>query len=556
MLQALRCWSAHTQTIDFIEDRLDDDLKLSFEEHLKACPACNKRTHELLNHYQLLQLEGCEDLLRRRLKLESELKLGRRFLGRLVSISALALCLLYISMLPRIEWLTWPKPKVLLQRQQSLRDASPVYMALVAKPQPVTAKPVIEELKPEPELILPKPKAKPKPAPKKPAKAPVIKVAKPAPKKPIKKAPRPVKLVDMHPILFVAQAKPKAIDPNLPKAVQEALGRLGVDPGFRYGELTFYPVVDHSAGDQPKDRRGSRRIATMALGELEQARPSRVVLNSVKHRNTFPVLQGTLLPAPWGWRIARQTSMSFGERESHCVVFSLADPDLLLLNVLDKRVQFRKTLVTPCMLLPSQARLALALGADNGTVRELVWKFFLEEGDWPRNKLGRFKIHADTRSTSKMLRQLKLRFSSMETEMRELSRRLRKYFVATKGLRGLAASLGERVCSIDVFSSPDDTLAALDTLLISLAVEAFEYSLFHPLMGSVRPLMKNRREHQAIHQLLMRNLLLAKRQSPKVFTAVVNKKGLESGLRVELGADCKVKHAVLIKTRGLAMSGR
>ncbi|MDF1661781.1 MAG: hypothetical protein P1V97_08405 [Planctomycetota bacterium] len=535
----------------YADNCLEDIDRKWIRKHINHCQSCESRLTQHRSQLATLATLGFDDLLRVRLELEAELAPTTRLSRHVLALIMLGLCLffLYGASLILVDWLH-PNPKLSSDANliTVLSADSPVMPEKTINPgitptenqapetNEVTASTILAQ------IPVPKPQT-PNPAPPVRPKTPAAKVQvipKPAPPK--------IPAVYTYPRLILLSKTPDRSPNSPPKAIAEVLARLGVENGFRYGEMLFFPIVDNTEND--KTRLKASRLPYNYVEELSPPFPSKLVASRVMRRESWPFTQGLMLEAPWGWRIVRNGPLSMRENSALISVISISDPDVLFLERLGTRYKrFRRKQLPVPPMAPSRVRRALILEESNGHVRRALWDSFLNGSDVvARNSKDPF-VPADSLKSQKLARALKIRRLAIETEITELNRRLRHIFVAMKGLRGIAMSMGEKTYSLDIFPDANRTLRALPSLVQGLALDAFESSLYTPLSGSGRALLKERTETTDIHRLLLgltRNL----KGSPEDGYKYIHKeRGLKSAFRLTLESKKRISHLVILKDR-------
>jgi hypothetical protein len=543
----------------YADNRLENAERRRIRRHLNKCKNCEKYLFHHRSRLATLATVGLDDLLRVRLQLELELTRVRRFGQKIASLMLLSICVSFLYFGSHLA----------ARHFQSTQDPSdsPLGLASIAvissttpsSPNSPRPAPVLKTLSKNTGIALGvgkkmtiKPPAgasvSPKPRPKKRSPEPPIKEVIKVPN-PIK--PRPQKLnwrSHPKPRLYVVIKALKSIvrdHSGPPKEIAKQLARLGVSAGYRYGEMLFFPVLDKSEADQVKF--ASSRLPINVIEELSPPFPSRVAASCLGRRQPWPFLPGSLLSLPWGWRIVRDGPQDLTATQIISVI-SISDPDVLLLERLGSRYnRFRKVL-HPCPIMaPKSVRQGLMLKQSNGHIRRLLWDAFLNGSDGvPRQSRDPF-VPANSRKSQKLARSLKARRLAIETEIMELNRRLRHLFVLEKGLRGVAMSLGDRAYSVDLFASPKDTLRAMPILVQGMALEAFEASLYTPIAGNSRALLKRRTETLGIHQLLIGLTRNLKGNPNDGYLYQHKDKALQSVMQLKLDRKKQFKHGIILK---------
>ncbi|RMG11845.1 MAG: hypothetical protein D6731_14925, partial [Planctomycetota bacterium] len=227
--------------------------------------------------------------------------------------------------------------------------------------------------------------------------------------------------------------------PPLPLALRDRLERLRLSEGLAYRGLVFHFVQDPDGGDRlPR----LKKAAPPRVRELRPVDPELVAVRPPRGRSSELLLAGELLDAPHGTRVVLADAPfgSSGRKVRVRPVVGLSEVPARSAPVLRAPV-----------LLPSSARFALLAG---DPARATVG--FLETLD---------------RGTVGGVHRLRLELDRFEGEARTLEQRLRARLRNTRGLRGLALSLGERPRSIDLFRSARAFAAALPKLLRAALLE-------------------------------------------------------------------------------------
>lgn len=546
-----QCLRARPLLPHYADNCLEDIDRKWIRKHINECQSCESRLTQHRSQLATLATLGMDDLLRVRLDLEAELATSSRFFRHFLALIMIGLCLcfLYGAGQILIEWLHPPAVQSSSANLVTVLSAnSPVMPEKIFSPlsspgksgepgkSEVTASTILAQIPvPKPQTPKPQPQAKVKVPP---AKVQVI----PTP------APPKIPRVYTYPQMLLLAKTPDKSPNSPPKAVADVLARLGVEAGFRYGEMLFFPIVDSTEND--KTRLRASRLPYNYVEELSPPFPSKLVASRVMRRGSWPFTQGLMLEAPWGWRIVRSGPSVLGNGSAVISVISISDPDVLFLERLGNRYKrFRRKQLPVPPMAPSRVRRALMLGQSNGHARRALWDSFLSGSDGVgRNFKGPF-VPADSLKSQKLARALKIRRLAIETEITELNRRLRHIFVTKKGLRGIAMSMGEKTYSIDVFPDANLTLRALPSLVQGLALDAFESSLYTPLSGSGRALLKERTETTDIHRLLLGLTRNLKGNWEDGYTYVHSERGLKSALRLTLENKKRLSHLVILKDR-------
>ncbi|MEZ6183627.1 MAG: zf-HC2 domain-containing protein [Planctomycetota bacterium] len=281
-----------------------------------------------------------------------------------------------------------------------------------------TAPAALPEPEPEPVAVA----AAPAEAPAEP-EAPVA-VAEPDPE-PMAAAPAPAKPKDA--------AKPEPLP--LPDAVANALARWKVGEGLAYKGLEFYFVVDPSG----RDRLGGGSLALVRAEEDRPARPDRLVLEAPRGARRYVGLVGELVEAPYGLRVL-VASAPFR-----------SDPAEVLPISFDGLTRRATPLLKGPLILPSVARKELIQGRRQEAVAELL------------------QLLNDPSLLE--FRRLRDELARLESDARELERRLRGLLASQRGLRGLGYSVSNEARALDLFPSATQLGAALPRLLRTALLE-------------------------------------------------------------------------------------
>lgn len=534
----------------YADNGLEDLERKWIREHLNHCDACQSRLTEHRSQIATLATLGLDDLLRVRLDLEAELSGPKRFLRTVSALLMLGLCLFFLhsSLLLAIE-LFYPNPAKSPQANLILvlsADSPVMPEKITLSNEALPKAPLKSGASSDPAATILS--QIPVPEPKTPKQAPLQKSPEPAPK--AEMIPKPVApkkpFVYDYPRLVLLAKTPDNSPKGPPKAVADVLARLGIEPGFRYGEMLFFPIVDNTENDQTRLR--ATRLAFHYLEELNPPFPSRILASRVSRRETWPFLPGLLLEAPWGWRIVRRGPVALSDGQTLIPVISVSDPDVLFLERLGVRVKrFRRKQVPVPPMAPRRVRRTLLTGKSSGITRRAVWDSFLDGDDGvPKSSKDPF-VPADSLKSQKLARVLRIRRIAIETEISDLNRRLRHNFASKRGLRGVAMSIGDKAYSIDVFPDGHQTIRALPSLVQGLALDAFESSQYTPLAGSGRALLKERVETTDIHRLLLGLTRNLKGRVEDGYSYINKERGLKSVFRLELQSEKRLAHLVILK---------
>jgi hypothetical protein len=534
----------------YADNQLEKDERKKIRKHLDHCESCQRLLFQHRSQMATLATLGLDDLLRVRLLLEAELWSPARWSQRLFALLLLAICGLFVYFsIEVIQQKPLPSSRTTPSGPLVISVFTPAPVAKVSPkvkviplPQAVSVQDKvpdpIAELAPAPELtVIPKPTLplplKPSPAKKAPAKV---------------DEPKLLTGAALFPRMFVSVPKASNAPKSPPKAILGRLGRLGLGSGFRYGELLFFPIIDQTEFDL--SRLKASRLPMSGIAETSPPFPTRILVSRLGRRETWPLMPGLLVEAPWGWRIVRH-GLEKLDQQAIVTVIPIVDPDVLFLERLGSRFRrFRRKNLLAAPMAPLKVRRALMRQESNGHVRRALWDSFLDGSDGiDPNSKSPF-VPANTLKSHKLTRSFKIRRLAIESEITELSRRLRHIFVLQKGLRGIALSMGDKPYSLDIFGGPIDTLRAISSLLQGLALDAFEASLYTPISGSGRALLKRRTETQGLHQLLLgltRNLKSV--SDPHRFSYEHPDKALKSTFLLTLSADQRrIKHLIIVKS--------
>jgi hypothetical protein len=232
----------------------------------------------------------------------------------------------------------------------------------------------------------------------------------------------------------------------LPAATINFLERLRFSQGLGYRGITFFFVQD----PEGRDRLPAQKNATLPqVFEERKSLPTGVVVRPPKGRKAS-VLLGELLDAPLGLRIASNSERVSSRASVGCVAVAW--------DAMQRGK--RETILSAPVLAPTQARLALIEDAQPGPVAILLSQL--------------------THNAFSETQRLRLELNRLESEARQLERRLRARIRGTRGLRGVAITLGGGAKWIDLFSSSRDVAEVFPKLIRSALLEMHLAGSFGP----------------------------------------------------------------------------
>lgn len=429
----LDCARARQQLDERLEGPLDPAQETALQEHLSGCPACQRAQLDLERAMAALSVLSPDDLERLRAPmrepgLDASSLTGALAVGLVVGVVVLVVFL--------FAWRVQPEPPPEPPQQEApvaLRvplpevgaelgvEADPSYEVLIEE-EAEAAPAALEAAAPEPVVVAAAPAPKPAAQPEQPQ--PPAPQPQPKPKQPAPKQPKPA-------------AKPLA--PPLPEDAQSFLARLQMADGLRYRGVTLFFLRD-PAGTRRLS--GSRSQGLVRVAEERPGAAKQVVVRPPRGRSVAYLLLGELLDAPYGLRFA-STTRRLRMRNELPVEAVNYDP-------LARRSP--KPLLKGPVLLPSTARLAMIRQAQPGAVALL--------------------LQALNDPELKPLDRLRIELGEVESEARELERRVRAIARDTRGLCGVGITVGDQARSIDLFAGERLLTASLGKLLRSALLEA------------------------------------------------------------------------------------
>ena len=410
----------------YFDGELEPAERAATEEHLAECAQCAEGYQALERALKALTSLTAEDLAR--LRGETD-ELDPRPLSRAV-FAALAAVLLMIG---GFAWVTTrgttPPPSPAPIQSATLGAPTidfplPAVGAVVGvevdpeAPRPLPAELVVPA--PEPVEVLIATVEPPEVVEAEPVRSPEqeggIPVVRPVARRAVPPIPAPPKVVA------------KKIT-QLPERTQAFFKRLQIASGISYRGVTLFFIRD----PEGRDRLAASRTPVLpAVREDSPLKPERAV---VRPARATLLLAGELLDAPLGLRIAPRTEVLRAGKTSVDVLAVAWDG-------LKRRPE---PLLKAPVVLPSAARLALLRDDQPGPVA-----VFLQALSHP---------------TFSETRRLANELARIESEARELERRLRARVEKTRGLRGVAISVDGTPRSLDVFASGDEFAVAFPKLL-------------------------------------------------------------------------------------------
>lgn len=556
--------------------------------HRQRCDPCHETLTGFETEYSLLSERGCEELLLARLELEQELALGPHLRRRALALAAgvfalaaLALTLIAVLRPPREPVSPRPLVQIALSAEpvvplselgiaalrveagRVVEPAAPAPVDSTTTPLAETAPTLAEGLAAGPtpdatealrataktpsdssaapsELKPARPETESEePDEPEPAGPPAPEGATPAPMAP---GPAPPKPGDKPP---AKPARPKPAptrpDPKLPERTARLLARLSVKPGFLYGELLIFPVVDVAATDRARAR-SFHRVPERFVHATNPALPGLLVVQPRPGHDSWPVLEGLLVKVDESWRIVTAgAAIPSAGATVRCM--SVCDPDLLL-DRLDRRPR-RDRGTAPPPFAPVATRRALLEGRDHAAARLGVLALMADEV----TTLDPGAAARNPRTIARLHQHLKELVVSFEPEARELCRRLKAHFAEVPGLRGVALSLGNRPASIDLRRSPDEVLVLLDSLIRGAIVEGFHKNLLTPFGLSGQALLSGREETVDLHRVSLGLLRKLRRVGASAKFSMAVKRPLDCVARVTLDEDGRVLEGLVLARR-------
>jgi len=260
------------------------------------------------------------------------------------------------------------------------------------------------------------------------APEPIAKVEPQPEPKPVAVAPKPKKQPKKKPELL-----------PLPASVAKAMARWKVANGIGYKGLELYFVQDATA----RDKLGAGSLALTRPKEVNPPRPDLITLKPPRAVRGYVWLAGELVEAPYGLRVlSRSAQLASGELEVLPLSF-------------DGLTRRQTPILKSPLLLPSVARKELAQGRGQQSLAELL------------------QLLNDPSLLE--FRRLRDELARLESDARELERRLRGVLSRERGLRGLGYSIGTKARALDLFPDAASLGAALPRLLrTALLEEALE----------------------------------------------------------------------------------
>lgn len=427
----LDCAHARQQLDERLEGPLDPAEETALQAHLSSCPACQRAQLDLERAMAALSVLSPDDLERlrepmREPGLDASSLTGALAVGLVVGVLVLVVFL--------FAWRAQPEPQP---------KPEPPAQATISVPLPQIGVEVGVEVDPSYEVLIEdEPEPEPAAVEVEDEPAAVVVAAAPAPKpQPVQPQPKPKQPQPVQPKPKPKQPKPvaKPLAPPLPEDAQSFLARLQMADGLRYRDVTLFFL---------RDPAGTRRLSgsrSQGLTRVAEERPGaakQVVVRPPRGRSVAYLLLGELLDAPYGLRFA-PTTRRLRSRNELPVEAVNYDP-------LARRNP--KPLLKGPVLLPSTARLAQIRQAQPGAVALLLQA--LNDPDL------------------KPLERLRIELGEVESEARDLERRLRAIARDTRGLCGVGISVGDQARSIDLFAGERLLTASLGKLLRSALLES------------------------------------------------------------------------------------
>lgn len=427
----LDCARVRQQLDEHYDGELQESERAFVERHLTDCAGCRDAYAEMKRALAALSALSPEDIERLRQPLDLSDRLDDRSLSRLlivVSIAAVVILAVGAALSvapfdPPVESETVaaaPSP-------QPLAKAIPIPSVGFEVGVEVEAEPIAVEPASLPGKAAADPiAAKPRPIP---IAAPLPKPARAAPRV----TPRPA-VAKKKPDRVVAAVPPRP----LPGATKVFLERLQVSTGLMYRDLTLFFVRD----PEGRDRMSSGRApGAVRVREASPKHPALCVARPPRGRNKSLLLLGELLDAPLGLRIVQHTR---NLRSRTTLPVKAVGWDGL-------RRKRRDALLKAPVLLPSYARRALMDGTEPGPVALLLQSL--------------------TDPSFGEMKRLQLDLARLESEAKELVRRMLARVRGTRGLRGLALSIEGKPVQLELFGSSRRFAAAFPKLLRSALLQ-------------------------------------------------------------------------------------
>lgn len=558
-MRAFGCQAVHERLVAFLDGELEREDARAVRQHLQACESCQRAFSELRSRLANLAIHGADDLLRLRVTLEphhSPLRVwgGRGFvaLGLLALCAALGLTISEVA-IPELRRMQappklasappergpfpWPEPREAEADPAPVATRSSEPMLAEAAPVRSEAAAVSSATRTSPSEVASAVRTEPTPSlePAAPSPAPAPAMPRPEPKKP--KPPKP------------AEPAP------LPKAARERLARLGVRPGYRFGELLFFPVVDATESGTGEALPGTARNP---IDAVEAAPPLphliRVAATELYRERGGLLLPGTFLDAAWSPRLVKDLVRIEGTRLRALSVISALDPEAMIRSEVDRRAALRgrpaRFQIGP-FAAPVEVRLAVLEGQDNGAIRRRIWERFqrapLQVFD-PRT--GALLVPQSTEASMPFLRAVQTNLRRLDPDVRDLVQRLRMNLRSVSGLRGFAMGIKDQPLSIDILSGPDQVVDALETLVRGLLLETFAEALF-PSFGTNtgRVILRGREDGLDRYQALLQLFQTCRERAPRRYRGAGEVFGRKAFAHARVDESGRLDHAVILVPR-------
>jgi len=167
-----------------------------------------------------------------------------------------------------------------------------------------------------------------------------------------------------------------------------------------------------------------------------------------------------------------------------------------------------------------------------------------EPGERARDELQAGTAPTDTVLADLLHRRLRTRLRNLESDARDLVRRIRALMRSRPGLRGFALSVDRRPVSIDVVQSAEQAISLLDSLVLGGMSEAVEDRVAAVPTFRGQPLIRNQRANLEHHRLAIR--LAPRASGVEDCYEITALKPLPIRLRVTLDPAGKLLHLLAV----------
>jgi hypothetical protein len=252
-----------------------------------------------------------------------------------------------------------------------------------------------------------------------------------------------------------------------------------------------------------------------------------------------------MFDAPVGFRVTLEHALLVpgppALRRGICIV----DPDIFLEMSLRRRAAQHLDLA---FAAPARVRYALLLGFDHALVRRVLWESYHQPGERALEEMSKIQdVPQDMVLSDGLHRRLRMRLRNLNSDARDLVRRLTAALRMRAGLRGLAISIRGEAHSIDVFRDAEQTLASLPHLVLGAMIEAVEDPFASVPIFRGRNFLSRRVATIAEHRILVRVLARAKALPGESTYRAKMKTPLKALASVRKGADERLVHALVIR---------